>query len=65
MLVIFGLVSDVICGIYVKDGCHMNIFLAICAWFNEHSINISYRKIKIVYLGECSKFLGVWLLVGY
>ena len=45
LLVIFGFVDDKICDICGKVGCHMKIFLTVCAWLHGHGDNLGCIKI--------------------
>ena len=67
MVVVLRFISDDICDSCGKGGCHMKIFLTLCAWLYVYGVNIGCRKIARVFWGDCWNVFGVldscWLLM--
>ena len=62
MPVIFGFLSYGICDNCVKNGCHVNILLTVCAWLHRNGVNIDCSKIKRVFLGDRWNIFGSFFL---
>ena len=60
ILVIFVFVRDGICDIGGKVGCHMKIFLTICACLHGLGVNIDCIKVTGLFWFDCwNIFVGI------
>ena len=58
LLAIVLFVGYGICDSSGKDGCHMKIFLAVCACLYGHGVNFDCRKFTGVFWGDCWNIWG-------